>query len=295
MRPFLVVFLLSLSLVFLAVFLFAYHRLAYMLNIHVSSDYTSVPIDWKVETQFVTTADNVKIAYVYVPVKNSKAVVILLHGYRNPGGKSLMVAHAAYLRAAGYSTVLVDLRAHGESDGNKVSLGAKEWQDVAAVFDEIKKLPETKNQKIGFFGISMGASTAIVTNGLTEKGDFIIASVPFSTFDAVFIPQIRKAGLPPQVFLPFVRAAARMQLGVTYRDYMPLAVIDNIRVPIFLIQALEDTVVENQGVSALYERAQTEKEIWRVSSPHDVYWKNGPEFEKRVLEFLAKVTAKKSS
>ena len=106
-----------------SLFFYTWYRLHEKLHLHAVGEQRNLPQGWKAETQFVTNKDNQNIAFWYFPVGNPKAVVLLIPGYDNPGGKAQMLGHAEYLHEAGYSTVLIDLRSFGESDGNKINLG----------------------------------------------------------------------------------------------------------------------------------------------------------------------------
>ncbi len=181
-------------------FLFAYawFRLHASLHVHTNEHedlLRTYPL--KHTDVHLTTRDGFSIAAWYIPVPKPKAVVILLHGFTDVnGGKALMLPHAAYLHAHGYTTLLIDFRANGDSDGTHCTLGVTEWQDAEAAFDYAAKQPENTNVRIGFFGISMGAATAIITAGKTGKGDFVIASVPYAGYHAMFAYQSAKEHLP---------------------------------------------------------------------------------------------------
>ena len=269
-------------------FLYTWYRLHIKLNLHSTNSHRDLPEGWETNTQYVTNRDGQGIAYWYFPVEESKATVILIHGYNNPGGKPQMLGHAEYLHDAGYSTVLLDLRAYGESDGNKQTLAVNEWKDVEAVYDKIKSLKENKNKKVGLFGVSMGGATAIMTAGKTGKGDFVIASVPYANFDSLFHFQIKAAGFPPSILYPFMMVAGRIELGENYEQFAPSAVIRNVKVPIFLISAKHDEELDGNDAKFLYELANQPKELWEVDSKHDVFHEHPNEFKQKILSFLQK-------
>ncbi|OGG12569.1 hypothetical protein A3D77_04480 [Candidatus Gottesmanbacteria bacterium RIFCSPHIGHO2_02_FULL_39_11] len=276
------------SLLLFSLFFYIWYRLRVKLHLHAASDKRPLPAGWTANTFFITNRDGGKIAYWYFPVTGPKAIVILIHGYSNPGGKAQMLGHAEYLRNAGYSTVLLDLRSYGESKGNKITLGVAEWKDVEAVFDHIKSLSENKGKKIGFLGISMGGTTALTTAGETGKGDFVIASVPYANFSSLFHFQIKAAGLSPTIFYPFMKIAAFIELGRDYERFSPSTVIKNIKSPILLISAKQDEELNWKDAKNLYELANSPKEYWEADSLHDVFSAHPAEFKQHVLSFLQK-------
>lgn len=281
-------FLIILVVIFIVLFAYTWFILSTKLRLHASAATISMPEGMSASTQFVKTSDGVKIAYWYFPVTQPKALVILVHGYSNPGGKSQMLGVAKFLHDAGYSTALLDLRSFGESEGNKISLGTQEWKDVEALHDHLKTLPENSQTKIGFLGISMGATTSLVTAGKTGKGDFVIASVPFADIDSLYHFQIQAMGYPTPIFSPLVKLAGFFELGLRYDQSAPSSLIQNIHAPILLISAKQDHEVHPEDAVKLFEKANDPKELWVVDSEHDVFYFHTKEFTQKVLGFLQK-------
>ena len=145
-----VIYLLILILIpSIGIFYKCHSEVKRQLNIHSIEDKTDSSLAKNAETKYFQSSNNQKLAYWYFPVKNSKAVVILAHGFANPGGKTQMVAHAEYLKKAGYTTIIPDLRSFGYSEGEKIYLGTREWQDLVDTYLLVKSFPENKDKKIG--------------------------------------------------------------------------------------------------------------------------------------------------
>ncbi len=243
----------------------------------------------KLITKYLITSDGVKISYWYVPVKNPKAIVILIHGFKEANAnKSRMLVHAKYLKENRYSTFLIDLRSFGQSDGKKVSLGINEWKDIKAAYDYVKSRPENKNKKIGFFGKSMGGVAAIITKGITGKGDFIIALTPYASFKSLFNFQLKQKGYYPPIFLPFLHASALLELGFNYEKYSPINLIEKINAPIFITSAKKDEIVPSKDAKKIFDKASKPKEFWQSDTVHTTFSNDPLELKKRVLSFLSK-------
>ncbi|HVZ11624.1 MAG TPA: alpha/beta hydrolase [Patescibacteria group bacterium] len=278
-------------LILLAIFSYTSYRAHAALALHVSPG-TDTPAKYglKYQDRYFMTSDNVKIASWYIPVKDSKAVVILVHGFQSSqGGKALMLSHAQYLNKAGYSTLLIDLRSMGYTAGNKVTLGINEWKDAEAAYDYAKSLPENKGKKIGFMGNSMGAATSLIERGITGKGDFVIASVPYANFTSLLKFQIEREGLPPLVFYPFLRLSTAIELGLHYAYYSPANWVGKIDVPVFLISAAHDNEVNSLDAKSLYNEVHAPKEYWQANAGHDIYKDQPQQFKTKVLAFLSKI------
>jgi predicted alpha/beta-fold hydrolase len=81
-----------------------------------------------------------------------RGVVILMHGVRGHRGE--MAGHAEFLHKAGYSVLLFDFQAHGESSGSRITSGYLESMDARAAVDFVRR--EFPGEKVGVLGVSLG-------------------------------------------------------------------------------------------------------------------------------------------
>lgn len=267
----------------------SYSALHRELNIHAAEIGTTSPLFLGAETEFLINSDHQKIAFYSFPVKHPNAVVILAHGYSNPGGKNQMLDHVGYLNRANYSVYLLDFRSFGESEGQKIYLGTKEWQDLETLYDYVYSLPKNKNMKIGFLGFSMGAASAINSVAKTAKGDFIIASVPYASVDSMYQFRLNQNKFPHFIF---TKLAIIAELGTDSQKISPENLISKIDVPILIFSAQNDTYVNNHDAQRLYDLLVTNinKDLWQANdSNHDIYASHPDDFQQHVLSFLAKI------
>lgn len=101
----------------------------------------------------ITTTDGVLLSAWYVAENPDKAVVLLAGIDAN---RKACVSRAAFYLEEGYSVLLPDLRATGNSGGSAVTLGWCEREDLIACY---KFLQEKGYCEIGANGISLGAAT----------------------------------------------------------------------------------------------------------------------------------------
>jgi alpha-beta hydrolase superfamily lysophospholipase len=94
----------------------------------------------------------------FVRSKNH-ATLLLLHPLNSAGSKMLL--YAEFLARAGYGVFMIDLRAHGSSDGDTSTDGWREADDVAGAVDYLLHRPDVNGQKIGALGISLGAQAVL--------------------------------------------------------------------------------------------------------------------------------------
>lgn len=283
-------------LISFALILFAFGIITYTwyefhskIKLHTDLKNPKLSKDLRLIQKYLKTTDGISICSWYMPVKNPKAVLILVDGYKEVNeDKIRMFGHAEYLRKAGYSTLLIDLRSFGKSEGNKITFGVNEWKEVEAAYDYLKTLSENNKKKIGFLGISMGGVISIITKAITGKGDFIIASTPFANFKSLFDFQIRKRGLPSFLFLPILRTAALFELGFNYEHYTATNMVGKVRVPIFITSAKHDRIVNSADAKHIYDKANRPKEYWQTNTTHRTFKDNPLVFQNKILNFLSK-------
>ncbi|MBN2118312.1 MAG: alpha/beta fold hydrolase [Anaerolineales bacterium] len=87
------------------------------------------------------------------------ATILLLHPLHSASNN--MTLYAEFLVKAGYGVFMIDLRAHGSSDGDTSTYGLREADDVAGAVDYLLHRLDVNGQKIGVLGISLGAQAAL--------------------------------------------------------------------------------------------------------------------------------------
>lgn len=275
-------------LIIFAVFVYSWINLRSTIYRHTSADVIDPSMKSLLQHHTFYSTDDVKLSGWYLPVKNAKATVILVHGLsQTTGGKTSMIPHVHYLTNAGYSVFLIDLRSFGGSENKRKAFGTEEWQDIEGAYDYMKSKPENKNKLIGFLGHSMGASASIIASGRTGKGDFIVADVPFASPKKFFITQIKEQKLPPGFLIPFVDAAARIELGFDYNNISAENYISKVTAPTLLISAKRDTAVDPNDPRELYAKTTVQSKLIQIDASHDVIKDKPKEFEEQVLQFLS--------
>jgi uncharacterized protein len=61
----------------------------------------------------------------------------------------------------GYASILLEMRVHGESEGEVIALGYEEYLDVQAVVDYIKRNHSYSGVPIVVYGLAMGGAAAV--------------------------------------------------------------------------------------------------------------------------------------
>jgi alpha-beta hydrolase superfamily lysophospholipase len=218
-----------------------------------------------------------------------RGVVILCHGYlmRRRG----LVPYARFLRAAGYSCLLFDFRAWGESEGDLCTLGFQEKLDVRGAVGYLRGREDTRDLPVAGFGLSMGGVALILAAAEEPELRAIVADGIYPSLaqaiarrcELVFGPAARLAE-------PIVNGVIRRQLGADPAAVDVLSAVAQLDDrPTFFIHADRDIYLTPEDAEALLAHSSEPKALWRVANaPHCRAFKADPRgYERQVLHFLA--------
>lgn len=186
-----------------------------MLDHHIDyySLYTGEEFGIEAKEQFVKTEDGLNIAIYELEAQDPKAVILTLSGIEKPSGTAFM-GHAAMFQKHNYSTIMIEMRAHGHSDGDKICLGYKETMDVGAVLNYAKtKYPDIP---IIIMGLSMGAGTAINSIAEYPEIDALISLSAFSSCEKTFseiVSQTSDSNIAGAIMEPFLNLGTFLRYG----------------------------------------------------------------------------------
>ena len=230
----------------IALVLMPFAMMRSLVNLHVDFQRTYGAADYGLaaERLTLTTEDGLKLAAYRVDAENPRAAVVFVSGIHAPSVTAFF-GHAAMLKNAGYSSVLVEMRAHGESDGDLICLGTKEYLDVRAAVRYVKE--RSPERPVVVFGLSMGAGTAVNAIGETDDIDALISLSAFSTWPDLFADNMALMGFPRFVCdleKPFVWLYMGVQFGFDRLQVNPLAEIGKLNGrPALLMHSRGDTQV----------------------------------------------------
>lgn len=126
------------------------------------------------EVQF-PSRDGLNLSARFAPSRN-QGTLILAHGL-GASGQDLAVL-ARLLVQAGFGVLLLDLRAHGSSQGDTSTYGWKEGEDLVCAVEFLLKRLDVHGGKIGAYGFSLGAQSVLRGALLTDKIRAIILEGP---------------------------------------------------------------------------------------------------------------------
>ncbi|MFV8828504.1 alpha/beta hydrolase [Alkalihalobacterium sp. APHAB7] len=243
----------------------------------------------------VFSSDGLKINAYIVPHENSSGTVLILHGMHGMDATSLF-GYAQFLFEAGYTPVAVDMRAHGKSEGERLSFGYHEVNDVNAVVNYLKTDDRFKGAPMILYGLSMGASTAINVAAKNDDIDAVIADSPYLSMQRQVADYMKRDGASSffvKLFEPSVNLVFWHLFRINPVDNIPEKSITQLNhIPIFIIHGDADTQTAVYHASTLYERSSSDMtELWIVEGKdhliiEDVLDDESLFYRERIIGFL---------
>lgn len=197
--------------------------------------------------------------------RDSNKWVIIVHGYGCNG--RMMYYAARKFHNKGYNVLLPDLRGHGISGANYIGMG---WHDRLDLKEWIKEIiKRDKNAEIVLYGVSMGASTILMSTGenLPKNVKCIISDCAFTSAYEVFKHQFTKiCFLPSFPLLDILSFICKAKNKYSLREASALKQVKKCEIPIFFIHGGDDNFVPTHMVFDLYKNAKCKKDLMIVNS-----------------------------
>jgi len=240
----------------------------------------------QLDTQMLRIArpDGPTVAGWFVPGTLADGAVLLLHGIR--ADRRQMLGRAHFLHAAGYSVLLIDLQAHGETPGEHIGFGLPESGDVRTALAWLRK--QLPGQPIGIIGVSLGGAAAILGEPAADADALVLESVYSSIEHAVENRLAIRLGPAGRYLAPLLLWQIEARLGISPAQLQPLQAITRLHSPLLLIAGSEDRHTVAAESRALFAQAPSPKALWMVDgAAHQDLHRYAPQrYQTTVLAFL---------
>lgn len=237
----------------------------------------------KTETISITSNDELKLklaGYVYEQESKVSEWVMVAHGYTSSAEG--MTRYIRHFYEQGYSVLAVDLRGHGNSEGDYIGMGWHDRLDMVEWIDEV--IQRDAQAEIALFGISMGGATVMMTAGeeLPDNVKVIVEDCGYASVSDVFIYQLDDLfGLPEFPVIQAANTVTKIRAGYDLYEASAVEQLKKSELPILFIHGDKDTFVPFEMLDDVYNAAAGEKEQLiiegaghgeAVKVKPDVYW-----------------------
>jgi pimeloyl-ACP methyl ester carboxylesterase len=235
------------SAVLLLVFLFQ-PRLVYFPQVERELTATPRAAGLDYEEVSLRTADNVKLHGWWVPARQPRGAVLMLHG--NAGNISHRIGYLTMFNRLGYSVLLFDYRGYGKSEGHPDEEGT--YRDADAAWRHLTEARKVPARDIVMVGESLGAGIATWLALKYPPRALVLASAFTS------VPDLGAQIYP---WLP-VRLLAHVR-------YDNLARIGNIDAPVMVAHSRDDDIIPYAHGEALFAAAREPKQLLVLAGGHN--------------------------
>lgn len=241
------------------------------------------------EDVFVQSEDGLKLHATWFPQGEKKKIVICFHGYTSKGMNDYIGLSDYYLRN-GYSMLLIDERAHGDSEGTYIGFGCLDRRDAMLW---IRWVLDTcgEESEILLHGTSMGGATVLMTSSLELPSQVkgIVSDCAFTSAKEVFTHVLHSMyHLPAFPILSMADVVNRKKAGYGLDDCNSVREVRQAKVPILFIHGSGDTFVPCKMCDEIYENcaAPKQKLIVEGAAHAESYYKDTKSYEQALDQFI---------
>lgn len=196
----------------------------------------------------------------YYEVKKGNPIQLSFHGYKSNSNRDFS-GGINYILDKGINMLLVDQRGHGRSEGSFLSLGIKERYDVESWVNYINNAFNCPS--IIITGISMGASTIMLSNSLIQKYSNIkclILDSGYSSPKEIVKSEIKKKKIPEGLFYSLINTGCKLFGKFNLNDFSCLDEMKHNSIPTIFIHGNKDLFVPLYMENQLFKSAICYKE-----------------------------------
>jgi len=175
----------------------------------------------------------------------------------------------------GVAVFSFDFAGSGKSDGEYVSLGYYEREDLSCVVAHLRATNVVST--IALWGRSMGAATSLMFGSRDPSIACMILDSPFADLTQLAEEMVEKGrdqGIVVPTFvvsmaLRMITGSVKKQANVNIKNISPIAHADKCFIPAFFVAGEHDDFIKKHHAEAIYERYAGDKNIIIVEGDHN--------------------------
>lgn len=225
----------------------------------------------------------------FIRGQEGRGGVVLMHGIH--ATRLAMLGRARFLTEAGYSVLLFDFQANGESAGAHQTFGFLESRDARAACEYLRsRIP---GEKIGAIGLSMGGAASVLGSNPLEVDALVLEAVFPTIEDATSNRIAERLGPPGRLLTPLLLWQLHPRLGLNVEELRPIDRIGDVKAPVFVIAGGADVCTPAEESRRLFAAAPEPKQYWEIpGARHEDFLRVVPsEYRTRILEFFDRYLA----
>ncbi len=252
------------------------------------------PSDYGIEfesVKFMSRRGDVTLDGWHLPSGDGMPSIVFAHGIGAGRTGDGMTELAAMLNRRGFGALLFDLRAHGASEGDRVSGGWHERLDALGAYDYLLTRGVAPSD-IGLLGFSMGAATAALAAADEPGVGALLLDAPYANASDMTLRETAlRTPLPGWIvpaFAPCVTYLARALFDISMEDMSPERAVSTLDYPVMVIYVTDDPRVPPEQSHRVFDAAPEGSELWVIEGPAHVegFLENKEEYAARVADYF---------
>ena len=200
-------------------------------------------------------------------------VVIYLHG--NSSGRTEVIPQLGHLLSLGVSVVAFDFAGSGKSEGEFVSLGYYEREDLHTVIKHLRASGDVST--IALWGRSMGAATAIMYASRDPTISCMILDSSFTDLTCLAEEMVERGkdqgvnvpNFVVSVALRMIKSSIKSQAGFSIRHLSPISHVNRCFTPAMFVAGEHDDFINKHHSIKLHAKYAGDKNIVIVDGDHN--------------------------
>ena len=214
------------------------------------------PTDISFEATTIQSESGSSLAAWYALPPSASATVVLLHPVRSD--RRAMIGRAEMLHDRGFAVLLVDMQAHGESQGDNITIGFLEKLDVTAAVGFVKQ--NHPNHKIGIDGWSLGGAATLLASPM-DVDAIVIESVYPTVTDAVYDRVEMRLGPLKHIVAPALLCQLKPRLGISPAALRPIDFMAKVDCPLLVMTGDADAHTPLDETQRMFDEAVEPKRL----------------------------------
>jgi uncharacterized protein len=247
------------------------------------------------EVTFTSRGDGIQLDAWYIPAEDeaNAPAVVLIHGLTSCKRSASVLIPAGMLHRAGYSVLIPDLRDHGDSqvEDGRYAAGSEEWRDALGAWDWLVNERDIPEERIGMFGVSLGAATAMIATGEEPRVAALWEDSGFASIQTAVDAELTRNGFPTFLSIGAL-TIGRLISGDDITAYSPLAAMGKLNGrPFYITHGTADerlSVDYAADLAAAAQAAGSSVEPWLIDGATHVegMFLQPDEYERRLVAFF---------
>jgi dipeptidyl aminopeptidase/acylaminoacyl peptidase len=219
--------------------------------------------------------------------------VLVVHGLKGCKRNANVLLAGGMLHRNGFSVLMIDMRDHGDStiEDGRYAGGTEEYRDVLGAWDWLVNEKGFAPERIGLFGMSLGAATVMIAAGEEPRVAAVWEDSGFADIRTALDAELSRNGFPT-ILSAGGLLMARVVSGDDIAAFSPLDAVRKLDGrPIFITHGTSDTRLSVQYAYDLAEAVQADGgtvDPWIVEGAEHVeaIFTHAAEYEERLAVFF---------